>query len=598
MSSSPRARPAFLALVLLAAAPLAAGAADPVPDQRECTSVDLPARLALDFPDSRDGRTRMEATLRVGEESWPAAERAFRVDGELERRGRRVERFAYRFLPVPAPGPASLEFVRRPAAGRYRMHLRVVDEADNRCFLDERDVDVPARAGGGEDEPAAALVRLFAPRDRLLTGKVRFDADVRGDRIVRLGFELDGKRVLTRSRPPWTVELDLGPAPRLRRLAAVGLDRRGEEVARDEVLLNAGPHGFSVRLALARSASAPGREIEARAVVEVPEGESLESLDLLVNDELRATLYQPPFVMPLARPAEGGSAWVRAVAHLAGGGDAEATRFLGGGGGDVVEVDFVELLATVVDRRGRPVNDLRPEEISLLENGRPQSLRRMERVENVPIHAGVVIDTSKSMTEEMADEVEAAHRFFEKILTPRDRAAVITFDAGPRLAVRFTSRVDRLAGGLAGLQATGTTTALYDSLAFALHYFSGLEGKRALILLTDGEDDSSVMSFDDVLDFARRTGVAIYSIGLGVRTTPVDFGLALDRLARETGGRSYRIGRAAELDRVYEQIESELRAQYLLAYQSDAEGGDEYRTIEVEVGRPGVEVRTAPGYYP
>ncbi|HSM12467.1 MAG TPA: VWA domain-containing protein, partial [Thermoanaerobaculia bacterium] len=447
----------------LAAGP--AGAEEPL--ETACLSTDLPARFTLAFPDSGEGRTRMEATIVVGEADWPARRRSFRLEGELARKDRRVEGFRYRFDPPAEAGPVTFAFVRRPAAGRYRLLLRLLDESSRRCLVDVREVDVPLLGvAPGEDAQVPDAVRLYVGHGLLLTGKVRFDAQVRGEQITRLAFELDGRRVLTRGRPPWTVELDLGTAPRIHRLAAVGLDRRGHEVARDEVLLNSGPHRFTVRLALAPWPLAAGEVIEARAVIEVPEGEELASLELFVNDELRATLYQPPYTVALPRPAGGGSAWVRAVAHLAEGGDAEATRLLGGSAaGEVVDVDFVELLATVVDRSGRPVEDLRQEEIELLENGRQQKLRRLERVEDVPIHAAVMIDTSDSMAEEIDDAIKAADRFFREVLTVRDRAAVITFADEPRLAVRFTSQVERLAGGLVELAARGTTR-LYDAVAF------------------------------------------------------------------------------------------------------------------------------------
>ena len=221
-----------------------------------------------------------------------------------------------------------------------------------------------------------------------------------------------------------------------------------------------------------------------------------------------------------------------------------------------------------------------------------------ERVDSLPIHAGVMIDTSASMVEELADAEVAAHRFFREVLTPVDRAAVITFADAPRLAVRFTNRLELLAGGLAGLQAEGDTR-FHDALAFALHYFSGVRGKRALVLLTDGADSGSRFRFDEILEYARRTGVTIYAIGLNVPGKPVDAGAHLDQLARETGGRSFRVRHASELANVYETIRQELRSQYLLAYQSSRiDGSTGFREITLEVLRPGVSVRTLSGYYP
>src|SRR5690606_21928462 len=117
-------------------------------------------------------------------------------------------------------------------------------------------------------------------------------------------------------------------------------------------------------------------------------------------------------------------------------------------------------------------------------------------------------------------------------------------------------------------------TALYDSIIYALWYFSGVKGKRVLVLVSDGEDVRSRYRFDDVLRFARRSGVAIYAIGLGLPTRAEVARSALQRLAAETGGTAFFIDRAMELRNTYRTIEREVRSQYLLAYQpkSVAEG--------------------------
>jgi Ca-activated chloride channel homolog len=175
---------------------------------------------------------------------------------------------------------------------------------------------------------------------------------------------------------------------------------------------------------------------------------------------------------------------------------------------------------------------------------------------------------------------------------------VITFAEEPRLAVRFTRNLEVLAGGLAGLEARGETR-LWDAVAFGLHYLAGVRGKRALVVLTDGLDSDSRHRYEDVLEYARRSGVVIHIVGLNVPTRPAEAGMFVDRLARETGGLAFRIRGPAELGRVYESIRSELRAQYLIAYQSDAAEDDRaFREVEVRVARRGVGVRTARGYSP
>jgi VWFA-related protein len=286
------------------------------------------------------------------------------------------------------------------------------------------------------------------------------------------------------------------------------------------------------------------------------------------------------------------------VAHLASGAVAEDVAFLAAPRErETVNVDLVELYTTTVDRRGRPVTDLKAGDFSVKEDGRPQTLVRCDWVEDQPIHAALLIDTSESMAEEIDTAAKAAHRFFDQLLTPRDRAAVLSFADKPQLRVPFTSDPAVLAGGLAHLDVEGQT-ALYDSVVYALWYFSGVRGKRVLVLLTDGEDSHSRHRFDEMLEYARHSGVAIYTIGLGLPASANVARINLQRLAAETGGNAFFIDRGpAALEPVYRSIERELRSQYLLAYQSDGTGTG-FRKVAVDVKRSGVSANAAKGYYP
>jgi len=584
----------------------------------------LAARLGFAFPGRRGLRTVVEGTLELA--APPGADSTFHLDGEVLRGDDLFDQFRYRFR-APAGSRVPFLFERPLRPGSYRFVMRLHDLAGERYFREERTVEVPVvgerraailtaafaaaeaaapaadGADAGEDgvdaAPAAAepSLRLLAPLDRLVTGKVRIGTALRGEGIDAVSFSLDGRPVLRKRRPPFGVELDLGRSPQLHRVGAVAYDAQGVELARDEVLVNGGPHRFALRLIEPQAIPAGADRVSARAEVDVPEGETLDRVEFYVNDALYATLFQRPFLQALPVPRGADVAWIRAVAYLRGGGAAEDVRLVGSETlGDRIDVDFVELHASMLDRGGRPVADVLPSEVELLENGEPQQMQRFELVSDLPIHAGVLLDTSASMVEELYDAERAALQFFSEVLTERDRAAVITFADEPHLAVRFTSSVEVLAGGLADLEARGETN-LWDSLAYALHYFSGIRGKRALVLISDGVDSGSRYRFDDVIEYARRTGVAIYVIGLNVPNRPLEAGMFIDRLARETGGRSFRISHAIELEHVYEQIRAELRAQYLVTYQSSGEG-DGFREIELRVSRPGVEARTVRGYYP
>jgi VWFA-related protein len=229
-------------------------------------------------------------------------------------------------------------------------------------------------------------------------------------------------------------------------------------------------------------------------------------------------------------------------------------------------------------------------------DGRPQTIARFERVEDLPVHVAVMIDNSASMAPVLDDVRRAALDFFRDAISPRDRAGVITFNRFPNLTVELTNDVTALGAGLAGLVAEGET-ALYDSVMFGLYYLAGIKGQRALLLLSDGRDEASRFDFDETLEYARRAGIAVYPIGL--RLTDAAARQKLARLADTTGGRSFFLRDAAELVDVYGTIQRELRSQYLIAYQStrpDDEGG--FRTVELRVDREGAVAKTIQGYYP
>jgi VWFA-related protein len=239
----------------------------------------------------------------------------------------------------------------------------------------------------------------------------------------------------------------------------------------------------------------------------------------------------------------------------------------------------------------------------VLEDGREQEIAKFELVEDLPITIGITIDTSGSMNEALGEAKRAASDFLERIITPRDRSFAVSFSDQPALLMPRTADVEAVEDALEDLVAAGMTS-LYDAVITSLYYFRGVKGRRALVLLSDGEDTSSSIPWRDALEYARRSGVAIYSVGLDIGRLQSSVRGKLRELSQETGGRSFFINRAEELEGVYADIERELRSQYLLAYNSDrpataSEGAeDEFRSIEVKVKGSGLQARTISGYYP
>ncbi len=586
----------------------------------------LPANLTVDYPGRYEGRTVVQGVITVpasgaGQSTLGDAHTYNMIlNGEVMQGRKLFENFRYKFdFPSSAAGPADslpLVFQRHLRPGEYTLVVKVEDLNSGKIFREERaltvpatDVVAPAPPPTAEDAATAKMLaeanaaiangettlKLIRPFGELQTGMQRFDTLTTGKTIEKVTFALDGKAVFTKKKPPYSVELDLGSLPRPRNLAAKAYDVTGAEVASDEMMINAAPNRFQVRLLDPQKGKRYGSSLLARAETQTPDGQVVERVEFFLNETRVATLYQPPWVQPIVLPKAEAIAYVRAVAYLKDGNSTENLVFVNAPE-DMAEVNinFVELYTSVLDRQKRPIEGLEQKDFSVTEDGAKQDISRFEKVTNLSIHAAVALDVSASMEKSLDKARQAALEFFQRTIRPKDRAAVITFNDHPQLTVKFTNDVPTLAGGLAGLKAE-RGTALYDSVIFTLYYFTGVKGQRALLLLSDGKDEGSRFTFDDALDYARRAGVTIYAIGLG---DDVDK-RKLSRLSEETGGRAFFLKNVDELAGIYASVEQELRSQYLIAYQStNTSGGNTFRSVELKVDRPGAEAKTIRGYYP
>src|SRR5262249_8080692 len=158
------------------------------------------------------------------------------------------------------------------------------------------------------------------------------------------------------------------------------------------------------------------------------------------------------------------------------------------------------------------------------------------------------------MIQSLGSAQEAAIGFLEAMVGPRDRCFALSFSDKPKLLMERTSDVDAVATQLQGLVAMGATS-LHDAIVTSLYYFRGVRGRRALVLLSDGEDTSSSLPFKDALEYARRSGVSLYAIGLRIGKADISVRNKLDALAKETGGRAIYIQEARDLKSAYAEIE-------------------------------------------
>jgi Ca-activated chloride channel homolog len=586
-------------------------------------AVPLPAKLEIDFPGRYQNRTVMQGLITVGAANAGQATLGqartynLQLNGEVLQNDELFDNFRYKFDFPPNPGETlPILFQRFLRPGEYMLIVKLEDINSGKVFREERKISVPATERVAHVAPTSdpesvssrilqeanaviangeTTLKIVRPVGEIQTGMERFDTLTTGENIAKVAFAMDGKPVLTKKRPPFSVELDLGAVPRPRTLTATAYDAAGVQIASDELLINASPNRFQVRLVEPQKGRRYDGSLLARAEATAPDGQAVERVEFFLNETRVATVYQPPYQQPILLPKDDSLSYVRAVAYLPDGNSTEHLVFVNAPENMAeVDVDFVELYTTVLDRENRPVAGLEAKDFTIFEEGVKQEMARFETVTDLPIHAAVALDVSASMNDSLDRARQAALQFLQGTLRPRDRAALITFNDHPNLAVKFTNDVPTLAGGLAGLKAERGTS-LYDSIIFSLYYFSGIRGQRAILLLSDGKDEGSRFTYEDALDYARRAGVTIYSIGLGEDVDKKK----LARLSEETGGRSFFVKSADELAAIYSAIEQELRSQYLIAYQSNnTSGGTGFRAVELKVGKPGLEAKTIRGYYP
>ncbi len=256
-------------------------------------------------------------------------------------------------------------------------------------------------------------------------------------------------------------------------------------------------------------------------------------------------------------------------------------------------VNVVEVYVSVLDKDGRPVKGLTQDDFELSEDGRPQSISAFA-AGDFPLTAALALDASFSMAGRPLQAVKAAARAFLDALRPEDESLIVGMSSRVEvLADTGVSRPQQISA-IDGLSAWGTTT-LYDSVIASIDAVDGARGRRALVILSDGEDRYSQATADATLMRARRSNVMVYPVALG-KDRPGIFA----ELSALTGGRSFHSRDYTGVDQIVVRIAEELREQYLLGYtptRAPVSGANEWRSIGVRVKREGVSVRARNGYY-
>ncbi|MCA1584315.1 MAG: VWA domain-containing protein [Acidobacteria bacterium] len=270
-------------------------------------------------------------------------------------------------------------------------------------------------------------------------------------------------------------------------------------------------------------------------------------------------------------------------------------------------VDIVSLNVTVVNGQNHYVTDLTQDDFSIFEDGAKQDLTFFNRT-NLPIALSLLIDTSASMEQRMSVAQDAAIGFVRK-MRPQDLMQVVDFDSRVEIAHDFTNDAGALERAIRATAAGGSTS-LHNAIYISLKELAKMRAKsagevrrQAIVVLSDGEDTSSLVSYEEVLELAKRSETAIYTIGLQPREATAAKGFreaefVLRQFGQETGGRAFFPSKAEDLKDVYGQIADELSSQYSVGYASKNGRRDgAWRRVVVQVARPNLTTRTKRGYY-
>jgi len=622
-------------LVLFAAGTPAAVAQQP--SQQLSTQMDTPGGqfplyITVEYLGMAGVKTVVRIRLRAPELSMAAAKRGLTTfTGELQGTFLKGEDAVQTFK-YPVSGEVGQKttfgyaFLRAIEPGSYRLKLllnapggRQVGEATTELSVPEVGNPFNADMAPGEAStmPSAEAVviadeadsvaatapgsklKIMPPSRETPVGLLRLEADAEPP-ITRVEFYLEDKLIVKRIKPPYSVEIDLGNVPRRQTVRAVGYDASGKIIDEDAWAINQGSARLAVKI-LPREDPARG-VVKVKVAVQSIGGGVAKQVDLFLGEKkLKSWATESgPYEVTIPMTEYTKSDYLRATAIADDGKEANDIRFLKGPNTTVenVRVDVVQLHVSALDKDNKFVKGLAESDFKIQEDGRPQTITGFELAEKLPLTIGLVVDGSGSMDRSMPFVHDASAELFRGLIRDKDKGFVIEFREQPRMIQDLTADSAALQRAAREPEARGAT-ALYDSIVLGLYQFRTLQGRKALVVVTDGADNHSHVDYDTLLRYARSAGAPIYFIG--IKISALDFGVrkAINEISRESGGEVFHVNNAEKVAEVTRRIEEELRSQYIVAFRTDSQKPDgEYRAVQVAVDRPGVTARTIKGYIP
>ncbi|GAC1437389.1 MAG: hypothetical protein NVSMB68_09340 [Thermoanaerobaculia bacterium] len=439
-------------------------------------------------------------------------------------------------------------------------------------------------------------MKIRPPRRDIAPNLFIVDVDVK-DPVKRVEFWVEGKKLLVRNAAPYRAELDLGRLPKRVEVRAIGYDAAGRYIDADAFVVNERETPLEVKIT--RTATPDGMS-HFKLSIQNPKNSEIRSVVLFAGQKKLHQWKEPPYAVDLPTSRLTGVEYVRASVTDATNYEASDLLYLNGDRySEEIDVNLVELPVSVTDASGAPVADLKQEDFSIFESKKQQKISAFNFASNLPISVGMLLDHSGSMLPRIAAARTAAIQFFRDILRPTDRAFFGAFAFDARNLAPFVSDIGSLEQQVNSSPEAAGGTSLYDAIVTGLYRFRSLQGRKALLIITDGEDTTSRLSYDEMLTYVRASRVPLYFIGVSLGFTDVGGIGKMKALAAETGGVAYFIRDVRGLKDTYSQLEKDLRSQYLLSYYTQSTKEDQgYRTVEVKVTRPEAHVRTIRGFIP
>lgn len=421
---------------------------------------------------------------------------------------------------------------------------------------------------------------------------------VASEPVQRIEFFINGVKYSEGIGRTLTVQVNVGQYIRRLRMRAVGYDGQGNAVAEDEMVVNDPRPPFRVRLSAPHEVPSSGSMTLSANVVKPPEV-NVAGVDFYIGEDKVGSAAVPPYAASVDVKSAPNAVYARVVAHGSSGAEANDVVFFGERPSESVEVTVQQVPVSVASGSG-PVRAM---QLSLIDDGKPRKIEALVPAANQPLSVILLIDYSESMLEELPVVKDAARQFAKTLLRPQDRIAVVGFNQRVFWLTGFTNDFDAAAASVDRVKPAGETH-LYDTAIEMLFELQKQPGRRALVVLTDGVDQGSAFTLDNLVYYARYAAVPIYPIVKNkMLTRLMRFGIGylqarrLAQIARDTGATYFIIKGERELPGVYRRIADELRQQYQIAFYSEASAADQWHALAIE-DRGGHQLRIPRGYFP